>query len=203
MTLNSEDWTPANYIPQDCVIDFVSRWQEQSPQPREERPEEDLKNEFTIFVDFFDQTRVWKLTKSFEWSSFRSRVDEIADVIKWNAVFGGAIWEDDSRTPEKNTTVTVNLDLPGGEPPRNIPSTHVWVRIDDREPFQLGLLRGNEWNHFQRCVSMLLKKWPWTTFLRGQPWINDERKPMENDEIQISIASLRPPAPATVQALRR
>jgi hypothetical protein len=125
ITLNGVDWTPSNFIPQDGVIDFISRFQEQPMEA--EVIEEESKSELTVFVNFLDQTRVWTLTKDFEWSSFKAKVDEVADDVKWHAVFGGAIWEDDSRTPEKNTTITVNLELPGGEPPRRIPSTHVWV----------------------------------------------------------------------------
>jgi hypothetical protein len=130
---------------------------------------------------------------------FKERVDEIANDVKWSAVFDGRIWEDDSRTPEKNTTITVNLDLPGGEPPRRLPVTHVQVKIDDRDTFPLGLIRGNEWDNFERCMDLILKKWGRTATLRGDPWTDDERKPLENDEIQVKLARLRIPVQETVQ----
>jgi hypothetical protein len=108
------------------------------------------------------------LKRAFEWSSFKELADEIADDVKWSAIFGGQIWEDDSRTPEKNTTITVNLDLPGGEPPRRLPSTHVQVGIDDRDPLPPGLIRGSERDNFRRCIDLILKKWSWTASLRGE-----------------------------------
>jgi hypothetical protein len=153
ITLNGVDWTPANFLPQDCIIDFVPRFQNQ---PEESSPEEeDSKSELTVFVNMLDQVRVWKLKKGFEWSSFRDHINEIADDINWTATFGGQICEDDSGTPEKNTTITVNMELPGGEPPRRLPSTHVQVKINDREPFPLGLIRGSEWDNFRRCMNRI------------------------------------------------
>jgi hypothetical protein len=106
--------------------------------------EEDTQSEVTVFVNLLDRERVWKLKRGSEWNSFKERVGEIADDVKWSAIFHGQSWEDDSRTPEKNTRITVNLDLPGGEPVRRFPSTHVMVRIDSRDPFPITLIRGDE-----------------------------------------------------------
>jgi hypothetical protein len=112
------EWTPANFTPQDCIIDFVPRFQNQTEETIPE--EEDAKSEVTVFVDLLNQTRVWKLKKGFEWKSFSERVNAIVDT-KWSATFDGQISEDDSRTPEKNTTITINMELPGGEPPKTAP----------------------------------------------------------------------------------
>jgi hypothetical protein len=196
ITLNGVDWIPTNFIPQNCVIDFVPRFQTQSEIPKEE--EEDANGELMVSVNLLDQIRVWKSKTGFEWSSFKGRVDEIADGIKWSEVFGGKIWEDDSRTPEKNTTITVNMELPGGDPPRRLPSTQVQVRIEDREPFPLGLIRGNEWDNFRKCMNLVLKMWSWTAMLRGEPWTDNERKPLENDEIQVRLTRLRAPIQGAV-----
>jgi hypothetical protein len=104
ITLNGVDWTPANFLPQDCIIDFIPRFQNQV---EETIPEEaNSKSEVTVFVDLLNQIRVWKLKTGFEWKSFSERVNAIVD-DKWTATFGGQIWEDDSRTPEKNTTITI------------------------------------------------------------------------------------------------
>jgi hypothetical protein len=37
-------------------------------------------------------------------------------------------------------------------------------------------------------MNLVLKGWKWTAILRNQPWTNDDRKPCENDEIQIRLA---------------
>jgi hypothetical protein len=198
ITLNGVGWTPANFIPQDCINDFVPRFQNQVEETIPEE-EEESKSEVTVFVDLLDQVRIWKLKTGFEWRSFSDRVNEIAGEHKWSASFGGQIWEDDSRTPEKNTTITIDMELPGGEPPRRLPSTHVQVRIDERDPFPLGLTRGKEWTNFRQCMDLILKKWVWTASLRGTPWIDDERKPNEGDTIQVNLWRQRTPVLQTVQ----
>jgi hypothetical protein len=148
VTLNGKDWTPSNFIPQDSVIDFVPRFPAEVPGKPESQVEES-KNEVPVFVDLLDHTRVWKLTRGFEWASFKPLVAEIADGVKWNAIFGGAIWCGETRAPEKNMTISVNLELPGAGPPRRIPTTHLWVQIEGRPKFPLGPLRGQEWNQIE------------------------------------------------------
>jgi hypothetical protein len=199
ITLNGVDWTPSNFLPQNCIIDFVPRFREQSEIPKEEK--EDSTNEVTVFVNILDQERVWKLKKDSEWSSFKSRVDEIADDVKWSVMFNGQIWDDDSRSPTKNTKIMVNFELLGGEPPRrlNLLSTHITLKIDDRDPFPLGLIRGKEWENFKQCMDLIFKGCCWSAFLRGQLWMNDDRKPLGHDGIQIRLAKLREPVQKAVQ----
>jgi hypothetical protein len=168
ITLNGVDWTPSNYIPQDCIVDFVPRWREQLDIPAD--TQEDNAAELTVFVNILDQERVWKLTKGCEWASFKARVDEVADGTKWSAIFNGQIWDNDSRTPQKNTKILVNFDLPGGSPKVKFPVTHVSVKIVDRDPFPLGLIRNKEWETLERCLNLILKGWKWSAFLRDQPW---------------------------------
>jgi hypothetical protein len=190
ITMNGVDWTPSNYLPQDCIIDFVPRFRE--PLDDLKTTEEDDTNEVTVFVNVLDQERVWRLKKDNEWSSFKERVDEIADDVKWSAMFNGQIWEDDSRRPEKNTKIMVDFELPGGSPKVKLPVTHVTVKIQDREPFPLTVVRNKEWEEFQRCMNLFLKGWSWTATLRGHPWENDDRVQFENDEIQIKLAKCGP-----------
>jgi hypothetical protein len=56
ITLSGVDWTPSNYLPQDCIIDFVPRFREQLDIPPE--IQEDQSNEVTVFMDLLDQERV-------------------------------------------------------------------------------------------------------------------------------------------------
>jgi hypothetical protein len=186
ITLNGVDWTPSNYLPQDCIIDFVPRFREQMETFQE--TQEDNATEVTVFVEILNQEGLWKLTKDCEWAPFKAKVEEIADGVKWFATFRGSVWEDDSRTPEKNTKIKVMFDLSGGHPKVKFPVTHVTVRIVDREPFPLGLIRNKEWETLERCMNLVLKGWKWSATLRNQPWTNDDRKPCENDEIQIKLA---------------
>jgi hypothetical protein len=190
ITMNGVDWTPSNYLPQDCIIDFVPRFRE-SLEDLETNTKDDT-NEVTVFVSILDQERVWKLMRDKEWSSFKSKVDEIADDVKWTAIFDAQPWVDDSRAPTKNTKIMVNFDLPGGSPKVKLPVTHVSVKIQDRGPFPLTVVRNREWEYFQRCMNLVLKGWSWKALLRGHLWENEDRVPCENDEIQIKLAKCVP-----------
>jgi hypothetical protein len=191
ITMNGVDWTPSNYLPQNCTIDFVPRFRE-SLDDLTPKNEEEAANEVQVYVNILDQERVWRLKRDNEWNSFKSRVEEIADNTKWYATFNGQAWEDDSRKPEKNTKIMVNFDLPGGSPKVKLPVTYVSVRIIDREPFPLTLVRNKEWENFQRCMNLVLKGWNWSATLRDQPWTNDDRKPCDGDEIRISLEKCGP-----------
>jgi hypothetical protein len=107
-------------------------------------------NQFPIFVDLLDRTRIWKLTNGFECESFKSQANNALGEAEWRVVFGGEIWKDNSRTQEVNATVTISCSPTGRDPKRRIPTTHVWVRIDGRQSFVLRLLRDQEWNQFPR-----------------------------------------------------
>jgi hypothetical protein len=69
ITLNGVDWTPSNYLPQKCIIDFVPRFKEQPEVPKEIK--EDEANELTVIANILDQERVWKLKKDSEWGLHR------------------------------------------------------------------------------------------------------------------------------------
>jgi hypothetical protein len=189
ITFNGKDWTPSNFLPQDCVIDFVPRWKESS---EEAPPLEESSNETQVFVSILDQERLWKLSRGNEWNSFKSRMDEIADNTEWSASFDGQIWNDDSRIPSRNTKIMVNFNLPGGSPKVKLPVTHITVRIQDKDPFPLTVVRNKEWVNFEKCMNLVLQGWHWKAILRGQPWENDDRKPCENDEIQILLEKCGP-----------
>jgi hypothetical protein len=104
-----------------------------------------------------------------------------------DAIFHGKIWTDDSRAPEKNTQITIDIHLEGGEPPRRIPSTHVWVYIEDRQPFTLGLLRGQEWRQFKTCMDGLFREIGWSATFEGDPWFDQSRVPVDNQKIRIQF----------------
>jgi hypothetical protein len=176
ITMNGADWIPSNFLPQNCIIDFVPRFRE-SLDDLTPSNEEEAANEVQVFVNILDQERIWRLKKDNEWNSFKSRVDEIADGTKWSATFGGQLWWDDTRKPEKNTKIMVNFDLPGGSPKAKFPVTHISVRIHDRDPFPLTVARNKEWPNFQRCMNLVLKGWSWKAYLRGSPWENEDRVP--------------------------
>jgi hypothetical protein len=186
ITLNGTDWIPSNYLPQDCVIDFVPRYKESLDIPEELK---ENANDVTVFVNILDQERVWKLLKGNEWESFKSRVDEIADDVKWAATFDAQPWLDETRTPTKNTRIMVNFELPGGSPKVKLPVTHITVRIQNRDPFPLTVVPNKEWENFEKCMNLVPNGWSWKATLRGQPWENDDRVPCENDEIQINLAT--------------
>jgi hypothetical protein len=105
----------------------------------------------------------------------------------WTAIFDAKIWRDDSRVPEKNTTITSDVHIKGGEPARRIPATHVIVRVDGRPPFTIGLLRGQEWRQFQRMMDDFYELVGWTTYLDGEIWNSPDRAPRENQEIQVHL----------------
>jgi hypothetical protein len=177
ITMNGVDWTPSNYLPQNCIIDFVPRFRE-SLDDLTPKTEEEAANEVQVYVNILDQERVWNLKKDNEWNSFKSRVDEIADDVKWTATFDARPWIDNSRAPAKNTKIMVNFDLPGGSPKVKLPVTHISVKIQDRDPFPFTVVRN------KGCT--------WKAFLRGHLWENDDRVPCENDEIQIKLAKCGP-----------
>jgi hypothetical protein len=54
------------------------------------------------------------------------------------------------------------------------------------------LVRNKEWENFERCMNLILKGWKWTATLRGKPWMNDDRKPCDRDEIQIILEKCGP-----------
>jgi hypothetical protein len=93
----------------------------------------------------------------------------------------------------------VNFELPEGSPKMKLPIIYVLVTIDDREPFPLDLIKDKEWENFQRCMNLIMKNWTWTAFLKGEKWCNDDRKPKDHDEIQVTLAKLRDPVQKAVQ----
>jgi hypothetical protein len=190
ITMNGVDWTPSNYLPQDCIIDFVPRFRESLDD--QETAQEPAANEVQVFVNILDQERVWRLKLDNDWYVFKAIVDAMADEWNWFATFNGQIWVDGSRCPEKKTKIMVVFDLPGGSPKVKLPVAHVTVRIQDRDPFPLTIVQNKEWGNFQKCINLILTGWSWTATLRGQPWTNDDRVPIEGDEIQITFAKCGP-----------
>jgi hypothetical protein len=51
-------------------------------------------------------------------------------------------------------------------------------------------------------LDLILKKWDWSATLRGMPWEDDERKPVENDEIQVTLRKPEPPSVQVFVAVR-
>jgi hypothetical protein len=127
ITMNGVDWTPSNYLPQDCIIDFVPRFRERLEEL--EVSQEPAANEVQVFVNIPEQEMVWRLKLDNEWNDFKARVDEIADDAKWFATFDGQIWENDSRKPDKESKIMVVFDLPGGSPKVKLPVAHVTVEF--------------------------------------------------------------------------
>jgi hypothetical protein len=115
--------------------------------------------------------------RGFEWNSFKSQADEALGDTQWTAIFQGEIWNDNSLAPEKNATITIDIHLEGGTPPRRIPSTHVSVHSEERQPFMLGLLRGQEWRQFKTCMDGLFREIGWSASFEGSSWFDQSRVP--------------------------
>jgi hypothetical protein len=69
-------------VPQNSIVDFMPRWADQGPaepvsqESEPDKPAKDSCNQFQVFVEMLEQTRIWKLIKDFEWESFKRQAEE-------------------------------------------------------------------------------------------------------------------------------
>jgi hypothetical protein len=132
-----------------------------------------------------ERTRVWKLVTGHDWESFERQVKEALGEVEWSADFEGEEWCDSTRAPSKNTTIKVSRPLHGGDPTRRVASTQVFVAIDEHKTFKMGLLRGQEWTQFARCMRNLVGHEDWYAVFDGKEWLDFPRTPERGHTIAV------------------